>query len=360
MRIPTDPGSPSSPILRVAGLRVGYRTPGGHFEEAVRGVDLDVRPGEVVGLVGASGSGKSTILQGLIRLLPEKTTTTSARTLRFRDTDILTASSARMRRIRGAGIAMIFQEPRESLNPVQTVGNQIAEAVRLHQGLGRRAARASVVQALDRVGFENPAETVRAYPHALSGGMCQRVMIAMALACRPGLLLADEPTTALDVTTQAEILKILISLARDPGMGILLVTHDLRVIADAADRVIVLHGGKVMEEGPVPGVFQKPRHPCTRRLLTAMPRLGAGKGLLASPDGPGQKERTVVVNQDENAGCGYYPRCPLALGRCACEEPDLVPLEDGHRVACLRRIGGHATGFLEDIAPGVRKQRAEK
>jgi len=185
-------------------------------------------------------------------------------------------------------------------------------------------------------------------------------MIAMALACRPGLLLADEPTTALDVTTQAEILKILTSLARDPGMGVLLVTHDLRVIADVADRVLVLHAGKVMEEGPVSEVFQKPRHPCTRSLLSAMPRLGAEKGPLAGSVGPERKEGTRL-DLDENEGCGYFRRCPMALGRCACEEPDLVPLgEEGHRVACLRRIGGAATVFLDNLASRARKQRAEK
>jgi len=343
----------SSPLLRVEGLHVGYPLETG-VHEALCGVDLTVRPGEIVGLVGESGSGKTTLLQTLTRLLPEGVVI-SARTFQFRNASLLEMTEARMRKIRGAGMAMIFQNPKESLNPIRSVGDQIAEGGRLHQGLGRRAARTLVLELLARVGLQDPIRMARAFPHELSGGMCQRVMIAMALACKPFLLLADEPTTALDVRTQSEILKILKTLVRDPGMGMVYVTHDLRVIADVAHRVLVLHEGRLVEEGHVQAVLETPLHPYTRCLLSAMPRLGARKGPVAI-----SRRIAGRPHVRDSSGCGFVTRCDRATDRCALVKPILQDHGQQRRVACHRcgeaymknDVGGH---------PGaLRKERTGK
>lgn len=276
----------SAPVLDVEELHVRYRD-GNAMVEAVAGVDLTVGPGEVVGLVGESGSGKSSLLLSLVRLLPASTEV-SARKMIVAGTPALEAKPGRLRQLRGAGAAMIFQEPRASLNPVLRIGAQVGEAVRRHRFGNRRRVCELVRESLERVGLEDPEAVARSFPHALSGGMCQRVMIAMCLACRPRLLLADEPTTSLDVCAQAGILDLLRSLVDDhsgPGQptSVLLVSHDLRVLSDVADRLVVLREGKVVEEGPVATVLEAPHHAYTRRLVSVMPRLGAGKGSIPIP-----------------------------------------------------------------------------
>jgi len=273
-------------VLDVEDLRVRYRD-GDRSVEAVRGIDLRIGPGEVVGLAGESGSGKSSLLLSFVRLLPASADV-FARKLIVAGTRVLEATPRRLRRLRGAGAAMIFQDPRASLNPVLPIGKQVGEAIRRRRiGNGRRF-RALVHESLARVGLENPDAVARAFPHMLSGGMCQRVMIAMCLVCRPRLLLADEPTTALDVSAQAGILELLRSLVDadtgpEGGMSVLLVSHDLRVLADTADRLVVLREGRVVEEGPVATLLEAPAHPYTRRLVSVMPRLGAGKGPIRIP-----------------------------------------------------------------------------
>jgi len=290
------PAPISGPVLDVEDLRVRYRD-GNAMVEAVAGVDLTVGPGEVVGLVGASGSGKSSLLLSLVRLLPASAEV-SARKMIVAGTPVLEAKPRRLRQLRGAGAAMIFQDPRASLNPVLRIGAQVGEAIHRHHFGNRRRVRELVRESLERVGLEDPEAVARAFPHALSGGMCQRVMIAMCLTCRPRLLLADEPTTALDVCAQAGILDLLRSLVDNhsgPGQptSVLLVSHDLRVLADVADRLVVLREGKVVEDGPVATVLEAPAHAHTRRLVSVMPRLGAGKGPVPIPADPSDASPAV-------------------------------------------------------------------
>lgn len=269
----------TSEILRVEGLRVRY--PGAPSDQhAVEDVSFTVHCGEVVGLVGASGSGKSSVLGAVARLLPHGTEV-GARRLDFDGVSIPGLTPARLREVRGRGLGMIFQDPRAALNPVMRVGDQVAEAARVQRGLGRRAAWRLAVAKLARVGLPRPETTARAYPHMLSGGMCQRVLIAMALVGEPRLLLADEPTTALDVTTQAGILGLIRSLRAETGMAVLLVTHDLRVVADMADRAVVMERGKVVETATAHGLLAAPCQEATRRLVRALPRLGARKGPIS-------------------------------------------------------------------------------
>jgi ABC-type glutathione transport system ATPase component len=281
------------PILEARGLSVCYRSPLGR-RTALREVDLAVCPGEIVGVVGESGSGKSSLLGALNRLLAPGAEIT-AEALRFEDVSLLDADPSRLRAIRGAGIAMIFQDPRASLNPVLRVGEQVAEVARRHLGASRRRAAFLAVETLGRVGLPEPDQLFRAFPHALSGGMCQRVMIAMALVGGPRVLLADEPTTALDTRTQADILALLRTLSAEGGLAVVLVSHDLRVVSDVADRLLVLRSGRVVEQGPAEDLLLAPADPYTRQLVSAVPRLGARKGPIRAPDamlvGAGGEER---------------------------------------------------------------------
>ncbi|MBN2491056.1 MAG: ABC transporter ATP-binding protein [Planctomycetes bacterium] len=281
-----------APVLEARRLAVRYHTSRGP-RTALRGVDLVVFPGEVLGVVGESGSGKSSLLGALIRLLPPEAEITADR-LVFAGTSVLDAAPAQLRALRGAGVATIFQDPRASLNPALRVGLQIAEVARCHQGVGRKRAAALAVEALARVGMPEPAYIARAYPHTLSGGMCQRVMIAMALVGQPRVLLADEPTTALDVRAQAGILDLLRALAREHRLGIVLVSHDLRVIGEIANRVMVLKAGRIVEHGLVHDVLGRPQKAYTRKLVSVVPRLGAAKGpigdLEEAPVGAGGAE----------------------------------------------------------------------
>jgi oligopeptide/dipeptide ABC transporter ATP-binding protein len=292
-------------------------------------VTFQIQPGEVLSLVGESGSGKSMTALSIIRLLSSQARVTSGRIL-FDGQDLLTRSEAEMRRIRGDRIAMVFQEPMSSLNPVLTIGDQIAETLAWHRNMTRRAARERATKLLELVEIPAAARRLEDYPHQLSGGMRQRVMIAIALACEPSLLIADEPTTALDVTVQAQILDLLRKLRQELSMSILLITHDLGVVAEFADRVAVLYAGRVAETAPVTGLFGSPRHPYTRGLMAAMPSL---EGPLHLPKAiPG----SVPALADMPAGCRFQPRCPVAENRCTAEQPPFLTQGANHATACWR------------------------
>jgi peptide/nickel transport system ATP-binding protein len=250
--------------------------------------------------------------------------------VRFEGRDLLPLAEAEMRRIRGNRIAMIFQEPMTSLNPVHTIGAQIAEAVRIHQGLSRAAARARAAEMLRLVRIPDAPRRLGDYPHQFSGGMRQRAMIAMALACNPKLLIADEPTTALDVTIQAQILRLMLELKERIGAAIMLITHDLGVVAQTCQRVLVMYAGRTVEEAPVLELFDRPAHPYTRGLLASMPHRAGGQRRLAEIPGG------VPALGDEIAGCAFAPRCPIVIGRCRAETPPMLPLAPGHSAACFR------------------------
>ncbi len=284
----------------------------------VRAVSFDIQPGEVVGLVGESGSGKSMTALAILRLLPSPGQVVGGEIL-LEDRDLLSLSENEMRSIRGARIGMIFQEPMTALNPVFTVGFQIAEAVRVHRPLSRREARTEAARLLDLVAIPSPRQRLKDYPHQLSGGQRQRVMIAIALASEPDLLIADEPTTALDVTVQAQVLELLERLRRDLGLAVLLITHDLAVVAETCDRVVVMYAGEVVEEASSKRLFGSPAHPYTRGLLAALPRLGqpAKRGEL--PTIPGQ----VPNFESLPTGCAFHPRCGEVMEACSRAEPAL-------------------------------------
>jgi peptide/nickel transport system ATP-binding protein len=302
-------------LLELRDLRVSFVGDEGELP-AVRGVSLDLAAGEILALVGESGCGKSVTALALLRLL-DANARVSAAAIRFRGEDLLALDEAGIRRIRGAEIGMIFQEPMTSLNPVFRIGDQIAEVLELHRGLGRAAARRAAVGLLERVRIAEAARRAAQYPHELSGGMKQRVMIAMALACDPALLIADEPTTALDVTIQSQILELLRELRRESGLAILLITHDLGVVAQFAERVAVMYAGELVEEAPVRALFREPLHPYTRALLRAVPRPGE-RGRLEAIEG------TVPSPRALPPGCSFSNRCAEALPRCPVEAPPVV------------------------------------
>ena len=322
------------PLLSVQDLQTQFATPGG-VVRAVDGLSFDVGAGETVAIVGESGCGKSVTSMSILRLIQEPPGRIGGRIL-FEGRDLLQVSEAEMRRLRGNTISMIFQEPMTSLNPVLTIGRQIGEAVRLHEGASASQAEARAVEMLTLVGIPAPARRVREYPHQLSGGMRQRVMIAMALACNPKLLIADEPTTALDVTIQAQILDLMRDLQARLGSAILLITHDLGVVAETAQRVVVMYAGRKVEEAPVAELFANPQHPYTRGLLGAVPRLGsasetgvkAGRSRLAEIPGlvPSLRQRIV--------GCAFAGRCQSATDLCRAVAPAVAEKRPGHYAAC--------------------------
>jgi len=302
----------SSPLLDVRGLRVSFKTRGGEFV-AVDGIDLQVDGDEVLAIVGESGSGKSVAMLALMGLLPW-TATVRAERLAFDGHDLAALAPRQRRALVGRDLSMIFQEPVTSLNPCFTVGYQVGEVLKVHTPLERRARRARAVELLAQVGIPEPERRLRAFPHQLSGGMCQRVMIAMALACEPRLLIADEPTTALDVTIQAQILDLLLRLKRERRMALVLITHDLGLVAEHADRVIVQYAGRQVESAAAGPLFAAPRHPYTAALLAALPERAAARRLEAIPG--------VVPGQfDRPRGCLFAPRCAFADARCRAVAP---------------------------------------
>ncbi len=295
----------------------------------IEGIDLAVGPGEVVGLVGESGSGKSVTALAAMRLLPS-VAKIDAGAVHLGGRDIVGASRQELLRIRGAEIAMIFQEPMTSLNPLFRAGFQIGETLEVHLGLSRAEARRRAIELMRAVGIPAPEVRVDDYPHQLSGGMRQRVMIAMAMACRPKVLIADEPTTALDVTIQAQILQLMRRLREESGMGILLITHDLGVVAGMADRVVVMYAGMVMEEAPVRSLYAMPHHPYSRLLLKAIPRVRERADRLNQIAG------TTPPASRFPSGCRFHPRCPDAIDRCRMELPPLETMPDGRKSRCWR------------------------
>jgi oligopeptide/dipeptide ABC transporter ATP-binding protein len=321
----------TEPLLRVRDLRTYFVTEqGGGTARAVDGVSFDLHAGETLGLVGESGCGKTVTSLSLLRLIPEPPGHILPGSLiEFAGRNLLALAPRELRAIRGNEIAMIFQEPMTSLNPVFRVGDQIAEAVVVHQRVSRRAARARAIEMLQLVGIA--ATSVDDYPHQLSGGMRQRVMIAMALVCGPKVLIADEPTTALDVTIQAQILELLDRLQAELGMAVILVTHDLGIIAGAVDRVLVMYAGQVVETAPMPALFARPLHPYTEGLLASVPRLDTPRRRLHSI--PGQ----VPAASAWPSGCRFHPRCPYAWDRCVQEEPPLLDAGLGEPASHLVR-----------------------
>ncbi len=331
-------------LLDVRDLRTWFDSDRG-VARAVDGVSFHVDPGETLGLVGESGCGKtvtSLSLLGLVRGPAGRIVEGSS--IRLRGEELVGAGEARLRAVRGNEIAMIFQEPAASLNPVFPVGDQIVEALRAHRGLDRREARAEAVRRLEEVGIPDPQRRVDAYPHQLSGGMSQRVMIAMALACGPALLVADEPTTALDVTVQAQILQLLAELKARHGMAVILVTHDLAVVSEVCDRVAVMYAGRIVETGRVEEVFRSPAHPYTRALLDAIPGPGGPDGPLRGISG------NVPAATAWPAGCRFRPRCPLAFARCV-QEPEAFPLPGEDRTARCWLAASPEEPRAEDPSP---------
>jgi peptide/nickel transport system ATP-binding protein len=319
----------TAPLLSVRDLKTHFFNEDG-VTRAVDGVSFDVAPGETLGIVGESGCGKSVTALSILRLLPAKLGRTVGGDIRFDGTPLLGLSEGQMRDIRGNRIAMIFQEPMTSLNPVLSVGHQIAESVRIHQGLDRTAARDRAGAMLELVKIPDARRRLDDYPHQFSGGMRQRVMIAMALACNPKLLIADEPTTALDVTIQAQILKLMVELKEKTGASVVLITHDLGVVAETCQRVMVMYAGKKIEEAPVADLFRRPAHPYTIGLMRSLPRLARGSGAKRLSEVPGM----VPSLRAPIAGCAFAPRCNKATDRCRQEAPELLAVETGHLSAC--------------------------
>jgi len=325
----TMPGRPAAgePLLRVHNLRTYFHL-GGALARAVDGVSFDIRAGETVGMVGESGCGKSVTALSLLRLVDPPGRIESGSRIEFEGRDLLSLDEEGIRQLRGNRIAMVFQEPMTALNPVFTIGDQVAEVARVHSDTSRKAAWERAVEMLNLVGIPDPRERAKSYPHQLSGGMRQRVLIAMALVMNPSLLIADEPTTALDVTIQAQILELLADLQQRLGLAVLLITHDLGVVAEVTSRVLVMYGGQIVERAPVRELFRNPRHPYTRGLLEAMPRLGR------------QRERLVVIPGTVPpptrwpSGCRFRDRCAWQWHRCVDEPPPDYPVSDDHEARC--------------------------
>jgi oligopeptide/dipeptide ABC transporter ATP-binding protein len=323
----SEPMTAPAPLLDVRGLSTRFPGHAGRVVTAVDGIDFEIRPGEVFGLVGESGSGKSATCRSIIRLFGGSPVEIEGNIV-FDGRDLVPLRERDLEEVRGSRIAMVFQDPMTALDPTMRIGDQIAEGLIRHRGLGRAAALAEAIDLLARIGVTSPAERARAYPHHLSGGLRQRVVIAIALACRPRLLIADEPTTALDVTIQDQILKLLMRLRDETGMGVLMVTHDLGVVAQTCDRVAVMYAGRIVETAEVIALFEDPRHPYTRALLAARPSPEA-LGTRLTPIG-GDPPDLV----DPPSGCRFHPRCPIATDRCRSEAPSLDRFDRDRAVAC--------------------------
>jgi len=318
----------TKPLLSVDGLKVHFFTEDG-VARAVDGVSFDVGQGETFCLVGESGCGKSVTALSIMGLVPSPPGQIVAGEIMLKDEDLVQLSPAEMREIRGDRISMIFQEPMTALNPVFTVGNQVMEGIRLHRDVSKREAREIALEMFERVRIPEPNQRLDAYPHQLSGGMKQRVMIAIALACRPELLIADEPTTALDVTIQAQILELIDSLMDEFGMSTMMITHDLGVVAEVADHVAVMYAGHIVEYSDVRSIFHDPLHPYMISLFRSLPSLGsAGKRLDVIPG-------SVPDPRRHPKGCRFHPRCPRATAECRQVQPELRQVKPGHLAACL-------------------------
>jgi len=325
-----------APLLEIEDLKVYFANRDGIFR-AVDGVSCTLDPGETLGIVGESGCGKSVTAMSILRLIPSPPSVVAGGAIRYRGADLLQVSEQRMREIRGNEISMIFQDPMTSLNPVLTIGEQIAETVTLHQKLGGRASWDRAVEMLQLVNIPEPVKRAREYPHQFSGGMRQRAMIALALACNPNVLIADEPSTALDVTIQAQILDLMLKLKQEFGTAIIMITHDLGVVAETCARVLVMYAGRKVEEAPVADLFREPLHPYTQGLLASIPKLhtlGGGH--------PGRRQRLAEIPgmvpslSDQVQGCPFAPRCPRATAQCREAAPPLEPKGGGRMVACWR------------------------
>jgi peptide/nickel transport system ATP-binding protein/oligopeptide transport system ATP-binding protein len=319
----------TAPVLDVRDLKTIFRTREGEVH-AVNKVSFSVSPGELVGVVGESGSGKSVTMMSIMGLLPSPPAEIAAGEIRYNGADVRAMTEPELRALRGGDVGFVFQDPMTSLNPVFTVGYQIVEPIRIHMGLDRRAARARAADLLRLVGIPAAESRLDDYPHQFSGGMRQRVMIAMALACDPKLLIADEPTTALDVTIQAQILELIKDLRQKTGTAIVWITHDLGVIAEIADRVIVMYGGQIVEHAPVADLFSRPQHPYTRALLETLPRVdGTREGRLKSIRGQ------PPMLSAHPSSCAFAARCPHVFDRCRRENPARVTVGPGHDAACF-------------------------
>jgi peptide/nickel transport system ATP-binding protein len=316
-------------LLEVRDLRTYFRVDGGEFA-AVDGVNFTVEAGRTLGIVGESGCGKSVTALSIMGLVPQPPGRIAGGEIRFEGRDLLALPADAMRELRGDRISMIFQEPMTSLNPAFTVGDQIVEVIRRHRRADGAQARALAIDMLRRVRIPSPEERYHDYPHRLSGGMRQRVMIAIALACGPRLLIADEPTTALDVTIQAQILDLMRTLREETGTAIILITHDLGVVAEIADDVAVMYSGRIVERAPVAALFAKPQHPYTIGLLGSIPQLHREQTRLAAIEGQVPNPLAPAT------GCRFHPRCPFAIARCRREEPPLIPIAAAHKAACWR------------------------
>lgn len=323
----------SGSILKVEGLSTSFKV-GSKYFRAVDDISFEISSGETLGLVGESGSGKSVTSLSILNLIPSPGGRIETGSIKYNGSDLLTLDKAHMRKIRGHEISMIFQEPMTSLNPVFTIGDQVDEVFKIHRGFRGASAREHTIEMLDLVKIPSPKERASQYPHQLSGGMRQRVMIAMALACQPKLLIADEPTTALDVTIQAQILDLIEDLQAEFNMAVLLITHDLGVVAETCDRVVVLYGGSVVEQAAVGELFSNPCHPYTKGLLASVPKIGRKVDELPTISG------TVPPLGSFPSGCKFQNRCPLVVDKCRQQAPKLKPVSKrGHQVACWQVEG---------------------
>ncbi|MDD8024168.1 MAG: ABC transporter ATP-binding protein [Paracoccaceae bacterium] len=332
------------PVLEVEGLKTVFRTRGGEVH-AVNSVSFNLRPGELLGVVGESGSGKSVTMMSLIGLLPSPPADVRGGRVAFDGLDLLHCTSDQLRAVRGPGIGFIFQDPMTSLNPVFTVGYQLREPLIKHMGMTKAQAQIRAQELLELVGIPDAGRRLRDYPHQFSGGMRQRVMIAIALACDPKVLIADEPTTALDVTIQAQILELVKELREKLGMAIIWITHDLGVIAGIADRVMVMYGGQVVEQGPVSEVFHRPRHPYTRALLKTVPSVRGERAAKLNVI-----EGQPPILRAEPSACAFRDRCAQTFGHCAAANPQRYPVGPGHDAACFWDFDTGAPRPIDAIA----------
>jgi oligopeptide/dipeptide ABC transporter ATP-binding protein len=316
-------------LLELRGLTTAFQTARGEIS-AIEDISFELNAGEILGIVGESGSGKSVTALTIMGLLPQPPARIAAGSVRFAGEELTTASPNRMEKIRGAGISMVFQEPMTSLNPVFTIGEQIMETVRAHERMSASAQRERTIEMLNRVGIPSATKRLNDYPHQLSGGQRQRVMIAMSLACRPKLLIADEPTTALDVTIQAQVLDLLMDLRDELGMAIMIITHNMSVIAEVADRVLVMYAGRIVEQSPAADLFDAPQHPYTKGLLACVPTLQQDRHrLIAIPGSLPEPARRPP-------GCRFAPRCTYRIDACRTAIPPLVMQREDRAVACIR------------------------